>query len=61
MDSCLGDEVAIDTMEARVEAQGIEWLDRAFDKIPADLYQSYLRSYSPKSRRSAYEYSEPGM
>lgn len=61
MDSCLGDEDAIDIMEARIEAQGIEWLDWALGKIPPDLYQPCLRSFLPKSRRSTYEYSEPGM
>ena len=61
MDPCLDDDDATDIMEERVEAQGIEWLDWALDKIPTNLYQSCLKACAPKAKRLALEDSGPGM
>ena len=49
------DEEADAIMEARVEAQGIQWCEWALDQLPPQLIKDCVRAYAPRQRQSNLE------
>lgn len=55
MQEVADDQEAIDIMEDRVEAQGVDWCHWALKRLPPKLLQDCVRAYAPRQRTSKLE------